>query len=370
MVARAAVARVRAALGPITLAAVAAALSWLIAHRGLGHAQPFFAPIAAAVSLSTSRVQRFRRSLQLIAGVLLGIAIGELLSSAIGISTVALGVIVFVTLAIAVGAGAGFFAGGMMFANQAAASAILVVTLHRHGTGAERAVDALIGGGVSMVLGVGLFPAHPLRLLHDAERRLLAELATTAEQAVGMLSRSIDPGTEWAMARGAEVHQRLADLADARATARANVRIAPRRWRLRPVVEPELARLSRLDTLAEAVLGTARAAIWSIEGSAPLPETIRDELVTIGAGLRQLAITKQPWPRATLDGVRAIAGRVVERARSEPVDPAAVVASLLRTSALDLAAVVGDDQRNAGVDEAHRSLVRSGRRAPRDHSPK
>jgi uncharacterized membrane protein YgaE (UPF0421/DUF939 family) len=110
----------------------------------------------------------------------------------------------------------GFFAGGMMFANRAAASAILVVTLRKHGTGAERALDALVGGGVGLVLGVGLFPPDPLRLLHDAERQLLAQLATTVEQAVEMLSRSIDPGVQWALARGAEVHARLAELTSAR----------------------------------------------------------------------------------------------------------------------------------------------------------
>jgi uncharacterized membrane protein YgaE (UPF0421/DUF939 family) len=335
--------RVRAALGPIALTAVGAALAWLIAHRVLGHAQPFFAPIAAAVSLSTSRVQRFRRSIQLVAGVLLGIVVADLLSEAIGTSTVALGVIVLVTLVIAVGAGAGFFAGGMMFANQAAASAILVVTLHKHGTGPERAVDALVGGGVSLVLGVGLFPAHPLKLLHEAEARLLAQLAMTVEQAVELLSRSDDPGPEWALERSAEVHQRLSDLAGARATARANVRIAPRRWPLRPVVEAELARLSRFDTLAEAVLGCTRAAVRPMERSGPLPATLRDELASIGGAMRKLAQSPRPWPQTAVQDVRTSAGRIVSRARSEPVERAAVVGPLLHLSALDLIRVAGDD---------------------------
>jgi uncharacterized membrane protein YgaE (UPF0421/DUF939 family) len=341
--------RVRLALSAITLTAVAAALAWLIAHRVLGHAEPFFAPIAAAVSLSTSQVQRFRRVVQLVGGVLLGIAVAELLSSPLGVSTIALGVIVFVTLVLAVGAGAGFFAGGMVFANQAAASAILVVTLRKHGTGGERAVDALVGGGVSMVLGVGLFPADPLRLLHNAERRLLAELAVTVEQAVELLSRSADPGPEWALGRGAEVHRRLAELADARATARANVRIAPRRWHLRPIVEAELARLSRFDGLAEAVLGTARGTIRPFEGSGALPMTLREELAAFGIALRQLAGTRPPWPKVVVDDVRAIAGRITVRATAQPVDRAAVVGSLLHTSALDLASVVGDDQKGAGA---------------------
>jgi hypothetical protein len=41
--------------------------------------------------------------------------------------------------------------------------------------------------------------------------------------------------------------------------------------------------------------------------------------------------------------VRAVAGRIVACATSEPVDLAAVVGSLLHTSALDLASGVGDD---------------------------
>src|SRR5437762_9644581 len=93
---------------PVALAAVAAALAWLIAHSLLGHPQPFFAPIAAAISLSTSRIQRSRRIVQMVIGVLLGIAIAELLSALIGTGTIAIGVIAFVTLSAAVLAGAGF----------------------------------------------------------------------------------------------------------------------------------------------------------------------------------------------------------------------------------------------------------------------
>jgi hypothetical protein len=74
--------RVRAAWLPVALASLAAALSWLIAHRVLGHPQPFFAPIAAAIALSTSRIKRSIRIAQMVSGVLLGIAIGELLVAA------------------------------------------------------------------------------------------------------------------------------------------------------------------------------------------------------------------------------------------------------------------------------------------------
>ena len=55
---------------------VAAGLSWYIAHDLLGHPQPFFAPIAAAVSLSISNVLRAQRAIQMMIGVTLGIGMG------------------------------------------------------------------------------------------------------------------------------------------------------------------------------------------------------------------------------------------------------------------------------------------------------
>lgn len=60
------------------------------------------------------------------------------------------------------------------------------------------------------------------------------------------------------------------------------------------------------------------------------------------AGLRH-SLPPCGRPRVVVDDVRAIAGRIVAYATSEPVDLAAVVGWLLHTSALDLASVVGDD---------------------------
>lgn len=162
--------RIRAVAWPVLQTSAAAGIAWWFAHDVLGHAEPFFAPIAAAVSLSTSQVQRARRSVQMVIGVLLGIGVAELLQPLIGHSTVAIAAVVLVTLIVAVGVGIGFVGEGMMFVNQAAASAILVVVLHRAGTGGERATDALVGGAVALVIGVGLFPVEPLRLLWRALR--------------------------------------------------------------------------------------------------------------------------------------------------------------------------------------------------------
>src|SRR5580693_2695303 len=68
----------------VVLTPVAAGLAWYIAHTLLGHHQPFFAPTAAAVSLSKNRVLRGQRALQLMAGVVLGIVIGTVVKAVAG----------------------------------------------------------------------------------------------------------------------------------------------------------------------------------------------------------------------------------------------------------------------------------------------
>jgi uncharacterized membrane protein YgaE (UPF0421/DUF939 family) len=337
-------ARWRGAWESVILASIAASLAWLTAHTLLGHPQPFFAPIAAAITLSTSRIQRSRRIVQMVGGVLLGIGIAELLSALIGTGTIAIGAIAFVTLSLAVLAGAGFVGEGMMFANQAVASAILVVALHRAGTGSERAVDVLVGGAMAFVLGVLLFPANPLAILRDAESTVLRALAEALQRALAVADRG-PPGKprpqsgedDWTLGVGYRVHQRLAVLARARATAYANVRVAPRRWRLRPVVDTEIARTARLDLLANAVVGLVRAANAE---PGPLPASLRRHSEALALTLDRLATVPQPWPMTLREHAREVATRASEYADTVRVEPVAAATAILGATAEDLSRLV------------------------------
>ena len=293
--ARSATGRVRGSGWAIAQASLAAATAWWFAHRVLGHAQPFFAPIAAAIAMSTTRIQRSRRIVQMVGGVLLGIAIGELLTSAFGTSAVSIGVIVFITLTATLLAGAGFIGEGMMFSNQAAASAVLVATLHRHGTGAERAVDVLVGGSAALLVGVGLFPAQPLVLLVDSERSLLRVLAETLATIDHRVSGEREEDEAWALAAGRRIHNALGLLARSRATAHINVRVAPRRWRLRAAVDAEIKRTTTLDLLASAVLGLVRGTAGHAADPVTLPPGLRDQLHIVSTALRRVADAPRPW---------------------------------------------------------------------------
>jgi uncharacterized membrane protein YgaE (UPF0421/DUF939 family) len=297
---------VRAVLAPVTQTSVAAGVAWYVAHDLLGHAQPFFAPIAAAVALSTSHVQRSRRSVQMMVGVLLGIGVSELLHPLLGNSAVSIGVVVFVTLVLAVAIGIGFVGEGMMFFNQAAASAVLVIALHKAGTGAERAVDALVGGGVALVIGVGLFPADPLKILWDAENGLLRALLRILEQRPpASEGAEADPDMDPALTASHEVHRQLTALTQARRTARTSVRVAPRRMSMRSTVEREETRVARLYLLASGVLSLMRTMIDLAEQRAgPRPELI-SEVQGLARTLRTLLEAPRPWRPPTVSEARA-----------------------------------------------------------------
>lgn len=332
--------RVLDSFSAVLQAAVAAALAWLIAHRVLGHPQPFFAPIAAAISLSTSHIQRSRRIAQMVAGVLLGIGVAELLTPLLGISTAALGIIVLVTMIVTIAVGFGFFGDGMMFPNQAAASAVLVVAVHRQGTGPERAIDALVGGAVALVIGVGLFPANPLSLLADAESDVLRTLAAKLGEVVEILRGGRDVSDEWTLTTGHAIHRQLSALSRARATARANVRVAPRRFHLRPAVDAEVERTGRVDLMANAVLSLIRAATLRSDGRRPPPAELRDTIASLAEGLSDLAAAERPWPPALLSDVERRAEAAISQVTARHVDTDQVVASILRATARDLISVI------------------------------
>jgi uncharacterized membrane protein YgaE (UPF0421/DUF939 family) len=332
--------RARPAVLPAAQAALAAGLSWWFAHRVLGHTDPFFAPIAAAIALSTTYVQRSPRIVQMVLGVLLGISLGSLLGGALGTSTPALALTVLATLLSACALGVGFLGNGMVFANQAVSSAILVVVLHHSGTGTERAVDATVGGAVALLVGVLLFPAHPLPRLREAERVVLESLAGALEEVVALLRARTPPESAWTLANAYEIHQRLAQLAQARSSARANVQIAPRRWRLRELVAAEDRRLARLHLLADATSGLVRAATGALEDGQPLPGWLDSHIDALATAIGRLASTPQPWPPGLLHAVGEVAGRAREQHAGGQADWTPVVASTLRTTAQDLEWVI------------------------------
>src|ERR671915_2118683 len=107
--------RLRVAWRSVFQASVAAGVAWIIATEVLGHDQPFFAPVAAIITLGLTISQRGRRAVEVAIGVALGIAIGDLLVLTIGVGPRPLALVVMLATAVAV-----FPRSGQMPAPQAA----------------------------------------------------------------------------------------------------------------------------------------------------------------------------------------------------------------------------------------------------------
>ncbi|OBG54854.1 MULTISPECIES: aromatic acid exporter family protein [unclassified Mycobacterium] len=263
---------------------VAAGLSWYLAHDVLEHPQPFFAPIAAAVSLSTSNVLRAQRAIQMMVGVTLGIGLGSVVQAVLGPGAVPIAIAALVALGAAVFIGGGFIGHGMMFANQTVVSAILVLALFHSGLGWERIFDALIGGGVAIVFAVLLFPADPLRVLRNARVGVLGVLHDVLSRAADVAVGRKVPPSDWPLTAVDRVHEQLSGLLEARTTARQVVRVAPRRWGMRDTVHAADRQAVHVALLAGSVLQLARAVAPTADGSRDgLPQTVPTVLVVLAA---------------------------------------------------------------------------------------
>jgi uncharacterized membrane protein YgaE (UPF0421/DUF939 family) len=320
---------------------VAAGLAWYIAHTLLGHHQPFFAPTAAAVSLSRNRVLRGQRALQLIAGVVLGIGAGAVVRAVAGSTpgvsgAVALAVAAAIALAAALALGGGFLDQGVLFVNQATTSAILMMAVAGTATDSERLSDALIGGGVTLVITVVLFPVAPLAIIQNAARQVLTALHDTLAHLADLAGSGRTASPDWALAVGQRIQRQLAGLEQSRSAARQIASLAPRRWSERSRVRQAGEQAARLHLLAATVLSLAHA---STAGPAAPPDapTVRAALGKLTSAFAALA--DGGVTRAAGDATRA---RVLMAGAAQPGGPhSQLIVGLVETCADDIVRLTG-----------------------------
>ena len=184
----------------IVQCALAAGIAWFIAKDLLGHPTPFFAPIAAVVSLGTSYGQRLRRVVEVTLGVAIGVLVGDLLVLWVGSGAWQLVLIVALAMSTAF-----LLDGGQLFTTQAAVQSIVVSTLVPDpGAALVRWTDALVGGAVALVAAT-VVPAAPLR-------RPRQQAAQVARKVAELLRCSAD------LMESGELEPAMELLADARAT--------------------------------------------------------------------------------------------------------------------------------------------------------
>jgi uncharacterized membrane protein YgaE (UPF0421/DUF939 family) len=339
----------REAAWPIAQTAVGAGIAWAIARYVLGHPQPFFAPIAAAISLGASRGRRGRQAVQLMTGVTVGIVVADLVVAVIGTGALQISLVVALAMLAAL-----LFSRSPLLVNQAGASAILVVALHQPHTGSQRLLDAVTGCAVAILIGVVLFPVDPRRVVADATRRVLEALADGLGRVGSALREPQQVTGGWSLEIARGVHGALAALAQAQQTAAEVARHAPGRRRVRAEVDRLSTQAAQLDLLANAELSLVRRSGHIVATGRPVPDWLGDTLRELEAALHALA-GDPGGERAQATAREHALNAAREAARHTGSDPGVVALALqARAMARDLLFVTG-----MGADQAGEALDRA-----------
>jgi uncharacterized membrane protein YgaE (UPF0421/DUF939 family) len=271
--------RLRSVWWQIVQTAVAAIVAWFLAVLILGHERPAFAPIAAVISLGLAVGERSKRVVELTLGVALGVAIGDLLVSVIGVGALQGGILVALAMAAAV-----FFGRGDLGVNEAAISAmILMITFQPLVTGfpLDRVFEALIGGGTALVVNA-LLPINPERMVTTAAHPIFDESVAVLQETAAALDDGDFERAQNALMKARAIDARVSSFKEALSAGRETARAAPTRRRVLGHLELYAVAADQIDLIVRYVRILARSALGVVRTGDPAPEPL-------AAALRELA---------------------------------------------------------------------------------
>ncbi|MDX5458423.1 aromatic acid exporter family protein [Micromonospora tulbaghiae] len=343
--------RVRTAFGLAVQAGLAAGLAYLISHRLLKNPQPVFAPISAVGTLAASVGQRFRRTVELIVGVAVGVLVGDALIYFVGTGAWQLALVVTSAILLSIFAGA-----SVAIVIQAAATAVLIVTLSPSTENLEfpRFIDAFLGGGIALLVTAILLPLNPLRVINRAARPALDLLSDQLDACADALRSGDREAAQRALLRLRENKEELAALSEAIEGAKETSTLSPARWHRRGELTHYAEAADPIDRAMRNSGTLIRRAVTMIEDEEPIPEPMPDAIGHLAESvrlLRQEFAAGQEPEEARERSLRAVSE--AGRAYAEGVGfSGSVVIAQVRTTASDLLVASGIEQ-----DEANR-LVR------------
>jgi uncharacterized membrane protein YgaE (UPF0421/DUF939 family) len=271
--------------------AVAASVAWTLATVVLGHEKPFFASIAAVISLGVAVGQEGRRAAELVFGVACGLSVADLLVLAIGTGPAQIGVVVALAMAAAM-----LLGGGTLLVTEAAVSGLLVVTLDpsTQGLSPDRFFDALVGSGVALAISA-LFPNDPRRMVERAAHPIFDELIVMLGETTAALHTGDLKLAEHALEKARGIDARVNGLKEALAAGYGVARLSPPRRRDLGYLAHYAAAADQLDLAVRNTRVLARAAVNLLQDDKHAPEQLSEALLdlaraveTLGAYLERL----------------------------------------------------------------------------------
>jgi uncharacterized membrane protein YgaE (UPF0421/DUF939 family) len=323
----------------IAQCAIAAAVAWWLAGDVFGHSTPFFAPVAAVVSLGTSYGQRLRRVAEVTVGVALGVFGADLLVRVLGTEPWVIGLVVGLAMSLAL-----LLDRGQVFLIQAAVQSIIITALKpAPGQAFTRWTDALIGGGVALVAAT-VVPAAPLRRPREQAAKVLRKIRDLLEAAAEVMTTGdLDPALELLAEARATDHliRELSDAADEGldvvASSPFRVRHGPGLRKMAELVEPldRALRSTRVMVRQCAVAAYRRAPVPGVYAVLATELAAAVEVVAVELDDNRMAESAQPALVAV-----GIATSEVERTEDLSAE---VILAQLRSVVADLMLLTGMD---------------------------
>ncbi len=350
-------ARVRSNAVLVAQCGLASGLAWFVATRLVHHHVPFFAPIAAVIVLGASSGHRLRRTIELIIGVAVGIFVGDLLISLIGVGPVQLGIVVALAMATAL-----FVGSGGPLITQAGSSAVLIATLYPPDNGVyyTRWFDALIGGVIGFGVHALLLPIDPLSTIRKAAGPVLTRLADGLTEIGAALAAGDAAAADAALARLRGIEPALQAFREALATATETVAVSPIRWRAKGQLGLYAEAAPHIDNMARNTRVLARRARRALRSQERIPADLPAALSALADAVRCLhhELERGAEPEQTRD-------LVVEAVRRSALAYSAGVGFSGSVVVAQAQSIAFDLLRATGVDEtaAHKVIRRTRHRA-------
>ncbi|WP_239312340.1 FUSC family protein [Plantactinospora mayteni] len=328
-------------------AGVAAALAWIGSHEFLGNPSPVFAPISAIGTLASSVGQRLRRTFELIIGVAVGIGLGDALVFAAGTGPWQLGVIVTLAIVVTI-----FLGGGPAVVTQAAATAVLIVTVempHEANIESPRVIDALIGGVAGLVVIALVLPLNPLRVVDRAARPALGRLSEDLSETAEALKTRDAPRAQAALERLREVEDHLQGFEEALEGGRETSILSPVRWHRRGALAQYVESSEYIEHAVHNSGTLIRRAVTALEDEEAVPEEMSNAVALLAEAVRLLRrdLGLGVCPESAREQALQAIGQA-GRAYAEGVGfSGSVVIAQVRTTGSDLLRATGIERQEA-----------------------
>ncbi|MEH1101780.1 FUSC family protein [Micromonospora sp. CPCC 205561] len=334
-------------------AGLAAALAWVAAREVLGNQDSTFAPAAAVGVIAAAIGNRTRRTVELIAGVVLGIAVGDVLIGLLGTGAWQTGVIVFLAIAVAV-----LFRGGGALMSQAGGTGVLVATLTPNNPHLElpRTINALVGGAVGLLVVLVIVPLNPLRTVRRVADSALDVFARQMSASARALALGDAHAAEEVLDRMRSAEPELDRLREAVEAASEVARFSPLRWRRRRAVRAYRGGVEHMERAFRNSRTLVRRIGTTLRDDEPVPPGLPAAVERYGEAIRMLhrEFLAAREPVGARERVLAAVREAGEACRQDMGFSGTIVVSQLRTIANDLLRATGVPR-----DEARRLVRRA-----------